>query len=257
LSVDPLADKYPSMSAFMYCAGNPVKLIDPNGMEIDGIGDGIKSFFKGVGNLLNGRRWGSQSKTDLVSREAQNDVMNARFRGGKFIGWVSNSYLNNLSNRNDATSQNLLRTITNELTYWSPSERVPMFFNSYADVSNYYARQQSFSASMIAPTVKKITGQATLAYADLPQNFQFDLKKGKNLWSFMGPPGVGTHNFNFSKNDILTTAKSRLQPQWGNANTPPLSNYSTTSSGQLFFNNGIFSISATSFRYNLSVPVIR
>lgn len=34
LSVDPLSDKYPSMSPYMYVAGNPVKLIDPNGKEI-------------------------------------------------------------------------------------------------------------------------------------------------------------------------------------------------------------------------------
>ena len=34
LSVDPLSDKYPSMSAFMYTAGNPVMLIDPDGMRI-------------------------------------------------------------------------------------------------------------------------------------------------------------------------------------------------------------------------------
>ena len=34
LSVDPLSDKYPSMSAFMYCAGNPVVLVDPDGREI-------------------------------------------------------------------------------------------------------------------------------------------------------------------------------------------------------------------------------
>jgi len=31
LSVDPMADKYPSLSAFMYCAGNPVMLVDPDG----------------------------------------------------------------------------------------------------------------------------------------------------------------------------------------------------------------------------------
>ena len=31
LSVDPMADKYPSMSAYMYCAGNPVMLVDPDG----------------------------------------------------------------------------------------------------------------------------------------------------------------------------------------------------------------------------------
>jgi RHS repeat-associated protein len=35
LSVDPMADKYPSMSAYMYCAGNPVMLVDPDGMQLD------------------------------------------------------------------------------------------------------------------------------------------------------------------------------------------------------------------------------
>jgi hypothetical protein len=34
LSVDPLSDKYPSMSAYMYCAGNPVMLVDPDGRKI-------------------------------------------------------------------------------------------------------------------------------------------------------------------------------------------------------------------------------
>ena len=35
LSVDPMSDKYPSMSSYVYCANNPVKLVDPNGEEID------------------------------------------------------------------------------------------------------------------------------------------------------------------------------------------------------------------------------
>jgi hypothetical protein len=33
LSVDPLADKYPSMSSYMYTAGNPVMLVDPDGRD--------------------------------------------------------------------------------------------------------------------------------------------------------------------------------------------------------------------------------
>lgn len=33
LSVDPMADKYPSISPYAYCAWNPVKLVDPDGQE--------------------------------------------------------------------------------------------------------------------------------------------------------------------------------------------------------------------------------
>ena len=34
-SVDPLAEKYYSISPYAYCAGNPVRYTDPNGMDID------------------------------------------------------------------------------------------------------------------------------------------------------------------------------------------------------------------------------
>ena len=33
LSVDPMSAKYPSLSPYVYCANNPVKLVDPNGEE--------------------------------------------------------------------------------------------------------------------------------------------------------------------------------------------------------------------------------
>ena len=34
LSVDPMSDKYPSLSPYAYCAWNPVKLVDPDGEGI-------------------------------------------------------------------------------------------------------------------------------------------------------------------------------------------------------------------------------
>ena len=33
LSVDPMSDKYPSISPYAYCAWNPLKLVDPEGKE--------------------------------------------------------------------------------------------------------------------------------------------------------------------------------------------------------------------------------
>ena len=35
LSVDPMSDKYPSLSPYAYCGWNPVRLVDPDGKEID------------------------------------------------------------------------------------------------------------------------------------------------------------------------------------------------------------------------------
>ena len=45
LSVDPLADKYPGISPYAYCAWNPIKFVDPNGMIIDStsLTDNIKA----------------------------------------------------------------------------------------------------------------------------------------------------------------------------------------------------------------------
>jgi RHS repeat-associated protein len=34
LSVDPMANKYPSLSPYNYCANNPIKLVDPNGEDV-------------------------------------------------------------------------------------------------------------------------------------------------------------------------------------------------------------------------------
>ncbi len=47
LSVDPMADKYPSISPYAYCAWNPVKLIDPDGrrVEYNSVNDRIRVLF--------------------------------------------------------------------------------------------------------------------------------------------------------------------------------------------------------------------
>ncbi len=53
LSVDPMAAKYPSLSPYVYCTNNPVKLVDPNGEEVieDNPPGGIISNF--LNNLEN------------------------------------------------------------------------------------------------------------------------------------------------------------------------------------------------------------
>ena len=52
LSVDPMADKYPNISPYAYCAWNPVKLVDPNGREVTvWIEDGEGNTYKYKPNM--------------------------------------------------------------------------------------------------------------------------------------------------------------------------------------------------------------
>ena len=48
LSVDPMSDKYPSMSPYTYCANNPVKLVDPDGRDIYVDGDASEDLPKAL-----------------------------------------------------------------------------------------------------------------------------------------------------------------------------------------------------------------
>ena len=50
LSVDPMADKYPSLSPYAYCAWNPVKLVDPDGEDpFTAILEGVTAFAVSAG----------------------------------------------------------------------------------------------------------------------------------------------------------------------------------------------------------------
>ena len=65
LSVDPMADKYPSISPYVYCAWNPVRLIDPDGMDI-WIINGANSFQYTVGMSPDGyEEFSKQAITSL------------------------------------------------------------------------------------------------------------------------------------------------------------------------------------------------
>ena len=77
LSVDPLADKYPHLSSYAYCADNPVRYVDPDGR------DPIyaKKFWGGVRKIGDDGKCGSGSY--LVRGSIARDVK-AATRAGEF-----------------------------------------------------------------------------------------------------------------------------------------------------------------------------
>ena len=64
LSIDPLADKYPSISPYAYCAWNPVKLVDPDGREIADFYN-LKGEWVGTDGIDDGRIFLVTNESDV------------------------------------------------------------------------------------------------------------------------------------------------------------------------------------------------
>ncbi len=77
LSVDPMADKYPSMSPYNYCAWNPVMLVDPDG------NDPIYGKVRGVVSKI-GDDGKSDGKPYFVTGWTKHKVRRATFLGRNY-----------------------------------------------------------------------------------------------------------------------------------------------------------------------------
>lgn len=77
ISVDPMADKYPSISPYAYCAWNPVKLVDPEGREVYITGDAAEqatSQIKSRGiTVIRDEKTGKLSYSMTGKRMTKND----------------------------------------------------------------------------------------------------------------------------------------------------------------------------------------
>jgi len=94
LSVDPLSDKYPSISPYAYCAWNPIRFIDPDGKRVGIKGayrndDGtttIETFYYGeVGGIRGFYHNGQRLNTGLAEyADRATDAIGKIHDGGKY-----------------------------------------------------------------------------------------------------------------------------------------------------------------------------
>ena len=93
LSVDPLADKYPSISPYAYCTWNPVKLVDPDGMDtIVSINTKkpTRTRITGRGDLGTARKLIVLAPSDLLLAENGKETVDNNgkwnvYKGGKLV----------------------------------------------------------------------------------------------------------------------------------------------------------------------------
>ena len=82
LSVDPMADKYPNLSPYAYCAWNPIRLVDPDGEKIINAYEEYKNNHQKIQDLKNKKE---QAKTRQERREIQWQINNAESNYDKYL----------------------------------------------------------------------------------------------------------------------------------------------------------------------------
>ncbi len=91
LSVDPMSDKYPSLSPYVYCANNPIKLVDPDGEEVIITGEAAAAFFKEV--KKGAKEFGISVKMD------KNGKLSAKYTGKGSISKEGQLFLDAVDDR--------------------------------------------------------------------------------------------------------------------------------------------------------------
>ena len=174
LSVDPMADKYPSISPYAYCAWNPIKLVDPDGnfpapshaiMVFKAfLKTGVSGIMKiGPMNILK-MCWGASIVADV-------------FHSGR-----SQVHLDNFNNQNgDLTSayNNAISDYYNALSdgdYIRAGEALHTVADFYAH-SDYVERYDEFSEQKeLSSDIKDIP-----TFSDAQENAEFMSTQGGSL----------------------------------------------------------------------------
>ena len=148
LSVDPLADKYPHLSPYAYCADNPVKYIDPDGMKIVGTDGKPVTFSPDKG-------WSSNAPKDVIKvgnammrtktgTKVLNDMFNAKYdisisiqqegRNGNIAGKTTTTY-DPKAKKKTIKSKDIV--IYNELLIKMSEEYNDLCGREESDIRNY------------------------------------------------------------------------------------------------------------------------
>ena len=109
LSVDPMSDKYPGVSPYVYCANNPVRLIDPDGREVYIRGEAAKDFFHQV--RIGAKAYGISVKMDKDGK------LSAKYKGKGEISEDGAKLMNAITDQTVKVNVNAIEHTEGDMNY--------------------------------------------------------------------------------------------------------------------------------------------
>ena len=93
MSVDPISNKYPSISPYAYCAWNPVKLVDPNGRDCKiSIDNKAKTIIISANIIIYSRNI-SENKLKGIASQYQKDILKTWSKDENGKKWTYKGYI--------------------------------------------------------------------------------------------------------------------------------------------------------------------
>ena len=113
LSVDPMSDKYPSLSPYVYCANNPVKLVDPDGEDVE-YNSFADRIIVGILKIFDG---GFRKQFKELKKSKEEYVFNWNNDGDNSFTTDGNKLFINYSMADNGKSKNAGQTIFSNLRH--------------------------------------------------------------------------------------------------------------------------------------------